>query len=291
MKHASSNIVFHGSLKHAEIQSPKQLGGYLIPSVPFEAMNRPVVMRSYGLRSSVDHQGRRTHDSYGKNFKYREWALLPAGMLTWLLSFPVAYILINIMPFCLSFSLIRGITNFFFEKIFGPGFGPQPDLQERGGFRWKFIGEAIGHEPRNERAVLQMEGRRDVGYGWTSVMLSEVALYLVDKLRGRDGTISVSASEFGGETAPLVKHLVEQGEKEENDDVVFGWRGGEERKGGFWTTVSFFVLFFGGDNGSFINQACLGMGLAHRLLVSGFLDVEMRWMVDQDISIETKKTV
>ena len=236
--------MYHAPLKHAKVQSPKQHGGYLIPSVPFEVVNRPIVMRSYGLRSSVDDQGRRTHDSYGKNFKYREWMLLPPGMLTRLLSFPIAYFFTILMPLCLSFSPIRGITKFFFEKIFGPGFGPAPDLQERGGFRWKIIGEAIGHEPRNERAVLQMEGRRDVGYGWTSVIISEVALYLVDKLRGRDGTVSMSTREIGGRTAPLVKQLVEQGEKGENDDIIFGWRDGEGRKGGFWTTVSPFFFFF-----------------------------------------------
>ena len=244
VKRASSNIVYRAPLKHAKIQLPKKLGGYLIPLIPFEAVNRPIVMRSYGLRSSVDDQGRRKHDSYGKNFKYREWMLLPAGMLTRLLSFPVAYFFIILVPLCLSFSPIRGITKFFFEKMFGPGFGPSPDLQERGGFRWKIIGEAIGHEPKNERAVLQMEGRRDVGYGWTSVILSEAALYLVDKLRDRDGTVSMSAGEFGGETAPLVKQLVEQGEKGENDDIVFGWRGAEGRQGGFWTTVCPFFFSF-----------------------------------------------
>lgn len=237
VKRASPNMVYHAPLKHTGVESPKQWGGYLISSTPFEAINRPVVLRSYGLRSSVDEQGKRAHDSYGVDFKYREWHLLPTGVFGRLFSMPTAYILGTAFPYCLSYSAVRGMLRFFFRKVLGPGYGPSPELQERGGFRWRFIGEVVDHKPVNERAVLEMEGKKDVGYGWTSIIMSEIALHLVDKLRSEDGTISTPAGGFGANAEEL-KSLVEEGEKRVDDDVVFGRRSGEERNGGFWTTVT-----------------------------------------------------
>ncbi|RPB24505.1 hypothetical protein L211DRAFT_170200 [Terfezia boudieri ATCC MYA-4762] len=250
-RRANSSFVYHAPLRHIGRDCPKRRGGYLITSTPFEAINRPVVMRSYGLRSSVDGRGTRLHDSYGPSFRYREWLLLPAGPLKGGLSMLAAYIMGSFFPYCLSFSPVRGMFKFVIDRLFGPGYGPSPELQERGGFRWRFIGEALDHETKNERAVLQMEGRKDIGYGWTSIILSETALYLVDKLR----------------------NVEELAEREGDDDVVFRRNDSEQRRGGFWTS------------------ACLGMGLAHRLLGSGYLDVEMRWVRDEEVRDEDKKTV
>lgn len=151
---------------------------------------------------------------------------------------PAAYIMGSFFPYCLSFSLVRGIFKFFFDKLFGPGYGPSPELQEKGGFRWRLIGEALDHEPKNERAVLQMEGRRDVGYGWTSIILSETALHLVDKLRNTDGIVSHPRNDYGGETPDIVKRVVEEWAERDDDDVVFRKKDSEQRRGGFWTTVS-----------------------------------------------------
>ena len=238
VRRANPSFVYHAPLRHTGHGSPKRRGGYLISSTPFEAINRPVVMRSYGLRSSVGEHGKRTHDSYGLGFRYREWLLLPAGPLGGLLSMPVAYIMGSLFPYCLSFSPVRGVFKFCFDRLFGPGYGPSLELQERGGFRWRFIGEAPNHKPENERAVLQMEGRKDVGYGWTSIILSETALHLVDKLRNADGIVSPPKSDYGGETPDTVQRLVEDWASRGDDDVVFQGKGPEQRRGGFWTTVS-----------------------------------------------------
>ncbi|KAF8457660.1 hypothetical protein BGX38DRAFT_1139160 [Terfezia claveryi] len=273
-RRANSSFVYHAPLRHTGHDCPKRRGGYLITPTPFEAINRPVVMRSYGLRSSVDGHGTRTHDSYGLSFRYREWLLLPAGPLRGGLSILAAYIMGSFFPYCLSFSPVRGMFKFVIDKLFGPGYGPSPELQERGGFRWRFIGEALDHEPKNEWAVLQMEGRKDVGYGWTSIILSETALYLVDKLRNSDGIVSPPKNAYGGETPDVVRRVVEEfAEREGDDDVVFRRNDSEQRRGGFWTS------------------ACLGMGLAHRLLGSGYLDIEMRWVKDEEVPDEDKKTV
>lgn len=267
-RRANPSFIYHAPLGHMGRDDQKRRGGFLISSTPFEDINRPVVMRSYGLRSSVDEEGKRTHDSYGSSFKYREWILLPAGALGGLLSMPLAYIVGSLFPYCLSFSLVRGMLRFCFDKLFGPGYGPSPELQERGGFRWRIIAEALNHEPKNERAVLQMDGRRDLGYGWTSIILSETALHLIDKLRNEDGTVSPPKYNYGGATSEVVKKVVEEWAQTGNDDVVFPQKDAEQRRGGFWTT------------------ACFGMGLARRLLRSGYFDVEMSWAKDED-----KKTV
>jgi len=149
-----------------------------------------------------------------------------------------AYIMGGFFPYCLSLSPVRGMFKFFIDKLFGPGYGPSPELQERGGFRWRFIGEALDHKPKNERAVLQMEGRKDIGYGWTSIILSETALHLVDKLRNADGIVSPPRNNYGGDTPDVVKRVVEGLAEREDDDVVFRRKDSEQRRGGFWTTVS-----------------------------------------------------
>ncbi|KAF8471258.1 Saccharopine dehydrogenase-domain-containing protein [Kalaharituber pfeilii] len=274
VKRASSNLVDSSALKHSISETTKKSsssGGYLITSSPMEAINRPVVMRTFGLRSSVDMNGARTHDSYGSSFNYREWVLLPPSLFMNLIKMPVAYFMGVLMPFLVSFSVVRGVLKLFFDKYFGPGYGPTPELQEKGGFRWKFIAEVLGHQPSNERAVVKVEGLKDPGYGWTSAILSETALYIVSRLRDNDGTVpSKAEGEYCGETAAEVKKLVDEGIAA-NDDIVFREGGSRNRKGGFWTTAS------------------LGMGLVQRLLTSGHLDVEAKWEIDSDLVVPTSK--
>jgi short subunit dehydrogenase-like uncharacterized protein len=77
-----------------------------------------------------------------------------------------------------------------------PGEGPSRELCERGYFKARIYGTAEG-EPRPS-AVCRVEGDGDPGYGATSRMLAEAALYLADTAtEGRPGGVLTPASALG----------------------------------------------------------------------------------------------
>lgn len=214
-------------------------------SKPMEAINRAVVMRSYGLRSSVNENGERQHDSYGSNFHYREWLLTTESPLGALWRTPLALLFCYVVPFLMTLNYGRAFFKYLKDKNVVAGSGPSPELQESGGFRQRIAAEVVGHEPRNEVAVLQIEGKKDPGYGWTSIILAETALHIVSKLNSAvnpEHPVTPPAGEYGGSTPDAIRELVEEGKYTKGDDIVFDKRGWEAWKGGFWTTVSAIVL-------------------------------------------------
>ncbi|KAI5807987.1 Saccharopine dehydrogenase-domain-containing protein [Peziza echinospora] len=256
-KFASKNIFYSGDLAHTSPKAEKHWGGSLTSTNPMEGINRAVVMRSYGLRSTT------TKDSYGTQFRYREWVLNPrSGSISRLLfETPLAYFMGYGLPWVMSIPIFRNLIGYGINKLTGEGYGPNKELQENGGFRWKAAAEVVGHVPGNEKAVVRLEGRKDPGYGWTGIILAETALYILGRLRGDDGVVARPGDVDAA--PPLqeeVRMVIEKG-RAERDDIVFDCG----RKGGFWTT------------------AALGVGLVERVVGCGYLEAEIGWVVDEDV--------
>ncbi|RPA83859.1 hypothetical protein BJ508DRAFT_223518 [Ascobolus immersus RN42] len=216
-----------------------------------EQLNRNLVFRGISLSR---HLGA---DTYNPNLQYREYHLVPptkpsmfgASALTSAKRLSNAFA--NIIPWVLSSYVLRRVLAFFVARLIGENGGPDEDMRENKGYlRWRDVGDVeITNQDgtvSEKKAYSLLKAHKDGGYGWTSIVVSETALYLALKLKGAH-IPEVEDSE---------KALL-PGKSGSEADLVF--RNGKA-EGGFWTT------------------ACLGLGLVRYLVGRKAMVMEAGWV-------------
>ena len=83
-----------------------------------------------------------------------------------------------------------------------PGEGPSKEQREEGSYDILFIGETA----KGETLAASVKGDMDPGYGSTSKMISEAALYLVDDAKAPGGFWTPASAMGAGLISPLVEH-------------------------------------------------------------------------------------
>ena len=148
---------------------------------------------------------RRTHhllgNPWGQNFRYSEAVSTGKGIRGFLLAGVFSLALYSGMA-ALSFRPSRALL--LKTLLPNPGQGPSKEKRENGLFQMALIGRGQDPEGKQFQMRVEVNGKRDPGYGATCRMLAESALLLVENSQNVGGGSWTPASCLG---LPLLDRL------------------------------------------------------------------------------------
>lgn len=217
------------------------VGGYIASQGIMEATNRSTVCRTLGLIS----ENQSPEDIYGSHLDYREFLLLPPGPLSHFTADKMSHFLHTTLPWALSHVTVRTAAKLFVKFFMGENTGPSEESHKLGSFRMRVVGH---REQDDRRGFVTLTGHSDPGYGWTSFVIAETAIYLARKIRG-----DTFQADLNGNPLPYLPP--------DTGDMIFG--GGGVGRGGFWTPAS------------------LGIGLPRWLEKREVVELETGWIEER----------